>query len=126
MSLQIKRIYDPADDNDGSRFLVDRLWPRGVSKEKADLTAWLRDIAPSDALRRQFHGATAGSASAWQAFIDAYHADLNSGSAAISADVAAIRDALNKGRVTLLYAAKDHDHNNAVALQMWLAAQGID
>ena len=126
MSLQIKRIYDPVDDADGSRFLVDRLWPRGVSKEKADLTAWLRDIAPSDALRQQFHGATAGSEAAWQAFVDAYHADLNAGSAAITADVAVIRDALSKGRVTLLYAAKDHDHNNAVALQMWLSGQRID
>ena len=125
MPIEIKRVYDPVDDADGSRFLVDRLWPRGVSKDKAALAAWLRDIAPSDALRREYHGATAQSDVAWQAFVAAYHADLDAGGTAVSDDIAAIRDALAQGPVTLLYAAKDPDHNNAVALRLWLTAQGI-
>ena len=125
MPIEIKRIYDPVDDADGSRFLVDRLWPRGVSKDKAALAAWLRDIAPSDALRRAYHGATAQSDAAWQAFVTAYHADLDAGDTAVGNDVAVIRDALARGPVTLLYAAKDPDHNNAVALRLWLTVQGI-
>src|SRR3546814_4061586 len=66
-AIAVKRIYDPVDAGDGARFLVDRLWPRGVSKEKADLAAWLKPLSPSDAMREQFHHATAGSDAAWRA-----------------------------------------------------------
>jgi uncharacterized protein YeaO (DUF488 family) len=110
----LKRVYDPPEAGDGTRVLVDRLWPRGLSKEKARIDLWLRDIAPSDALRKRFHRKPAD----WNAFCAAYDAELE-GEAAQAA-VKELRAQLRKGRVTLLYAARDERHNNAVALQMWL------
>ncbi|MDE2437545.1 MAG: DUF488 family protein, partial [Sphingomonadales bacterium] len=85
MPLQIKRIYEPVDDGDGARFLVDRLWPRGVSKERADLAAWLKALSPSNELRKTYHGATAGSDTAWKAFQRDYAAELDQGSPEITA-----------------------------------------
>ena len=70
--LQIKRIYDPVGDADGFRVLVDRLWPRGVAKEKAHIDLWLKDVAPSDALRKRFHGHPAK----WDEFVAAYGKEL--------------------------------------------------
>ncbi len=119
-TIAVKRIYAPPDDGDGARFLVDRLWPRGVSKEKAGLTAWLKALAPSDALRDQFHHAAAQSDAAWQAFRDAYFAALDAGGDEVAAALAEIDAAAKKGPVTLLFAAKDEAHNNAVALREWL------
>lgn len=77
MTIEVKRIYEPAEASDGTRFLVDRLWPRGVSKERADLTAWLKAIAPSDDLRRRYHGETAGSVETWADFQRDYAAELD-------------------------------------------------
>jgi uncharacterized protein YeaO (DUF488 family) len=112
MKLPIKRVYaEPAPD-DGTRVLVDRLWPRGVRKERIDL--WLKDIAPSDALRHQFHGQPAH----WDAFCAAYAAELGSASARAALD--RLREALQAGPVTLLYAARDETRNNAAALRDWL------
>jgi uncharacterized protein YeaO (DUF488 family) len=112
--LQIKRIYESAAESDGFRVLVDRLWPRGVAKKKAHIALWLKDIAPSDALRRTFHGHPAK----WNAFVAAYERELAQEPAKTAA--AELRDRLRREPVTLLYAARDESHNNAVALKGWL------
>jgi uncharacterized protein YeaO (DUF488 family) len=112
--LSVKRIYDPPAETDGLRILVDRLWPRGIAKEKAAIDLWLRDLAPSNALRQRFHGKPAD----WAAFRAAYAREL-AGDAAQAA-VATLRTHLAEGKVTLLYAARDTAHNNAVALKAWL------
>jgi uncharacterized protein YeaO (DUF488 family) len=114
MALKLKRIYEPAAATDGMRVLVDRLWPRGMAKEKAKLDLWLKEIAPSDALRKRFHAKP----EQWDAFLKAYFAELESGSADDAAKQ--LRGQARKGTVTLLYAAHDADHNNAVALKAWL------
>ena len=117
-SLQVKRVYDPPSEADGVRVLVDRLWPRGLTKTAAAVDLWLKDIAPSVSLRRWFkHGP-----SRWSEFTRRYAEELDSletkstKAAAIAALVAAIR----RGRVTLLFGARDHEHNNAVALRTYL------
>src|SRR3546814_11105774 len=79
LTIAVKRIYEPAGPEGGARFLVDRLWPRGVSKEKAALTAWLKPLSPSDALRQRFHGETAVSEEAWDDFRLDYFAELDAG-----------------------------------------------
>jgi len=119
-AIAVKRIYDPVGAGDGARFLVDRLWPRGVSKEKADLAAWLKPLSPSDAMREDFHHAAAGSDAAWRAFRKAYFAALDAGGEAVAAALAELDAARKTGPVTLLYAAKDKERNNAVALREWL------
>ena len=113
-ALAIKRVYEPADAGDGTRILVDRLWPRGVSKDKARVDLWLKDIAPSGALRKRFHGKPDD----WEAFRAAYAAELEGEAARTAAKE--LRESLKHGPVTLLYATRDEDHNNAVALKMWL------
>ncbi len=109
-TLRIKRVYDPPEKADGFRVLVDRLWPRGITKEKAKVDLWLKDIAPSNELRRKFHAKPA----LWEDFKKAYAQELK------HADAQAILDKLGKTPVTLLYAARDEEHNNAVALREWL------
>ncbi len=113
-SLAIKRIYDAPGANDGTRLLVDRLWPRGIAKDRARIGLWLKDIAPSHDLRKRFHGKPDD----WDAFRAAYAAELE-GEAAQAA-VRELRARLREGPVTLLYAARDESHNNAVALKAWL------
>jgi uncharacterized protein YeaO (DUF488 family) len=113
-NISLKRVYEASDASDGFRVLVDRLWPRGLSKEKAGVDLWLKDIAPSDALRKRFHGKPED----WEAFCAAYAKEL-----AGSAAQAAVKELLahkRKGRVTLLYASRDEERNNAVALKLWL------
>ncbi|MBZ9797471.1 DUF488 domain-containing protein [Mesorhizobium sp. ES1-4] len=110
--LAVKRIYEPSDRGDGLRVLVDRIWPRGVSKENAALTLWLKDIAPSDDLRIWFGHEPAR----WEEFQKRYRAELDGNDRA----VAELRALLGKGRVTLLYGAHDEAHNNAVALAGYL------
>jgi uncharacterized protein YeaO (DUF488 family) len=117
LTIAVKRIHDAAAESDGARFLVDRLWPRGVSKEKAALTAWLKPLSPSDGLRKTYHGATAESDEAWDAFRTDYFAELDAGGEEVRAALAMLDAA---GPATLLYAAKDPDRNNAVALREWL------
>lgn len=121
--IAVKRVYDPPAPEDGARFLVDRLWPRGISKEKAAIQAWLKPLAPSDMLRKQFHGETAGSDAAWNEFRAAYAAELGTGDPAIAEALATLDAAVDAGPVTLLYAAKDEARNNAVALSEWLASR---
>jgi len=111
---RVKRIYEPAAADDGYRVLVDRLWPRGVSKQKAHIDAWLKEIAPSDALRKQFHG----QADTWKEFVAAYARELKAEPAKSAA--AQLSEKAKHGPVTLLYAARDENHNNAVALKDWL------
>ena len=110
----LKRVYDPPASGDGTRILVDRLWPRGIAKDKAAIDLWLKEIAPSDALRKRFHGHLED----WDAFCAAYAAELEAPAA--QAAVAELRERLRKGPVTLLYASRDEAHNNAVALKAWL------
>lgn len=111
---RLKRVYEAPAAEDGTRILVDRLWPRGIAKDKARIDLWLKDIAPSDALRRRFHGKTGS----WAAFRAAYAAELEQPPA--QAAVQDLRRRLRDGPVTLLYAARDEAKNNAVALRDWL------
>ena len=110
----IKRVYAPAEDSDGLRVLVDRLWPRGIAKEKARIDLWLKDLAPSDALRRRVHG----DPKQWENFVIEYRHEL-AREPALSA-VANLHNRARNGPVTLLYAARDEQRNNAVALKSWL------
>ncbi len=116
-ALRIKRVYAPPDESDGLRILVDRLWPRGLTKEKARIDLWLKDAAPSNELRRQFHGHP----DHWAAFNAAYGKELAQEPGRQAA--ASVIDKLAAGAVTLLYAARDEQHNNAVALRAWLVAR---
>ena len=110
-TVKLKRIYEAPAASDGMRILVDRLWPRGIAKAKIDL--WLKDIAPSDALRKRFHGHPED----WDEFRKAYAAELTRAGEAVKE----LRSHLRTGTVTLLYAARDEEHNNAAALKQWLA-----
>ena len=112
--LRIKRVYEAPDTEDGVRVLVDRLWPRGLSRERAQIDLWLKEIAPSDVLRRRFHGDPAG----WEDFKTAYYAELEQPPA--QSAVRELFDRLSREPVTLLFAARDETHNNAVALKEWL------
>ena len=112
--LGLKRVYSPPDAADGLRVLVDRLWPRGLSRERAQIAVWLKEVAPSDALRRWFHGDPSG----WDAFKTAYHAELELEPA--QSAVRDLLDRLTRAPVTLLFAARDEARNNAVALKEWL------
>ena len=109
-TIKLKRIYEAPAASDGTRILVDRLWPRGIAKAKVDL--WLKEMAPSDALRKRFHGHPED----WDEFRKAYAAELKQADEAVKE----LRGHLRKGPVTLLYAARDEEHNNAVALKQWL------
>lgn len=113
--IRLKRVYEPAEPSDGERFLVDRLWPRGLKKEALQLAGWLREVAPSDALRRWF----GHDPQRWQEFQRRYFAELDAKPDAWAPLVEAAR----KGRLTLLYSARDAEHNNAVALRAYLEAK---
>ena len=115
---RVKRIYEPFHKDDGFRVLIDRLWPRGVAKAKAHIDLWLKDIAPSDELRHRFHD----HAEHWKAFAEAYEKELKSPEAEAAA--ATLREKHHAGTVTLLYASRDEEHNNAVALKAWLERAG--
>ena len=112
MKLHIKRAYEPAAPEDGERFLVDRLWPRGVRKEALVLAGWLKEVAPSDALRRWF----GHEPERWEEFRRRYRDELKAQQAAMRP----LRDALKRGSVTLVYSAHDEAHNQAVVLREFL------
>lgn len=120
LTIAVKRIHDAAGTGDGARFLVDRLWPRGVSKERASLAAWLKPLSPSDALRKRYHGEADVSDEAWDAFRLDYFAELDVGGEEVGASLFVLDSAADAGPVTLLYAAKNEARNNAVALREWL------
>lgn len=115
MDIVIKRVYEEPCAADGVRILVDRIWPRGLSKEKAHLDDWLKQLAPSTELREWF----AHDPARWAAFKEQYHAQITQ-SKTILAAVQQVRDLAKDQRVTLLYAAKDCEHNNALALKLYL------
>ena len=114
MAIQVKRIYEAAEAGDGMRILVDRLWPRGIAKAKARIDLWLKDLAPSDGLRKRFHAKP----ELWDAFRKAYAKELQAEPAATA--VTELRRHARQGPVTLLYAARDEEHTTAVALKAWL------
>lgn len=116
--LRIKRVYDAPRADDGARVLVDRIWPRGLAKPRAAVDLWLREIAPSDALRKWFGHDPAR----WSEFRARYEAEL----AGHGDEVSRLQALLSEGRVTLLYGAKDEAHNNAVALVEYLRARDGD
>ena len=116
--FRLKRVYEPAAEDDGLRVLVDRLWPRGLTKQKACVDLWLKDIAPSDALRRRFHA----DRTKWRDFVAAYRQELKKEPAKSAA--ANLREQIKHARVTLLYATRDEAQNNAVALKDWLEQPG--
>ena len=110
--LKTKRVYEPAEPSDGARFLVDRLWPRGIKKEKLEMEAWLKDVAPSQNLRKWF----AHDPAKWQEFQRRYRAELEANPDAWKP----ILEAAKQGNVTLLYSARDSEHNSAVLLKAFL------
>ena len=103
-----KRVYEKADKNDGIRVLVDRLWPRGLKKEEAGIDYWMKEIAPSNALRKWF----AHKEERWQEFKSRYHMELKEKKELLKQ----LMDLEKDKKVTLLYAAKDDERNNAQAL----------
>jgi uncharacterized protein YeaO (DUF488 family) len=115
MSLAIKRVYEPVSPKDGYRILVDRVWPRGLSKDRAAVDLWLKDIAPSTELRRWF-GHDPGK---WSEFRRKYSAEL----ATHAEDVAQIRKLAKRRRVTLVYGARDTERNDAVVLLGYLESR---
>lgn len=116
MTVRVKRIYEPVAQSDGCRLLVDRLWPRVVKKEEAHIDAWIKDIAPSAALRKWFGHDPAK----WKEFCNRYRAELK--------DNPSLEEFMHKvascTTVTLLYAAKEEDYNHARFLKEWIAEQG--
>ncbi len=113
--IRLKRVYQPAEKADGRRFLVERLWPRGVSKTSLRVDAWLKDVAPSTALRQWF----SHDPGKWNEFRKRYFTEL----AANEAALAPIQEAAAEGDVTLVYSSHDTEHNNAVALKEYLEAK---
>lgn len=111
MPVEIKRAYDKPSLSDGQRVLVDRLWPRGIKKENARIDHWLKNLAPSEGLRKWFH-----SSNNWPTFKKRYFKELSTAEA--SADLEKLYGLLAEyERVTLVYSAKNVEHNNAVALK---------
>jgi len=113
--LKIKRAYEPPASEDGTRILVDRIWPRGKTKASLELHSWAKALAPSNELRKNF----GHMAEKFDQFVDAYHAELKSNPAA-PAFIDDIKKALKNGNVTLVYGAKDEVHNQAQVLKAWL------
>jgi len=110
--ISIKRVYAPQGSEDGNRFLVDRLWPRGIKKDKLRSKGWFKEVAPSDSLRNWYKH----DPDKWQEFKRRYFAELDE-----KPEVwRPILDAARKGDITLLYSAKDESLNNAVALKIYL------
>lgn len=112
MSIAIKRVYEPAAKTDGYRVLVDRVWPRGLKKEDAALDVWARELAPSTALRKWFNHDVAH----WEGFRHRYASELDSHKSFWQPLVLRAE----RHRVTLVYGAKDEEHNQAVALKAYL------
>ncbi len=107
--LRIKRAYEPPSEDDGTRILVDRLWPRGLKKSNAAISQWMKEIAPTTELRKWF----AHDPARWDEFRRRYKAELRTKSELLSE----LRDMTHKGPVTLIYSAHDEQHNQAVVLR---------
>jgi uncharacterized protein YeaO (DUF488 family) len=113
--IQLKRVYDPENKTDGLRFLVERLWPRGIKKEDLKIDGWLKDAAPSGELRKWFNHDPAK----WKEFQRRYFGELKKNPEAWAPILAAAEN----GHVTLLYSSRDAEHNNVVALKSFLENQ---
>jgi len=113
--IKLKRVYEPSEQSDGTRFLVERLWPRGMKKDALHLDGWLKDVAPSQDLRRWFRHDPAH----WDGFRQRYIAELD----AHPETWRPIEEAARRNTVTLLFSAHDVEHNNAVALAQYLATR---
>lgn len=111
-NLKVKRIYEAPDPGDGTRVFVDRLWARGLTKEKAALDLWLKDAGPTTELRKWF----AHDPAKWEEFQKRYRAELEENHEVI----ARLREEMRKGPVTLLYGARDQEHNEAIILRDFL------
>lgn len=120
--IRVKRVYAPAAPEDGARILVDRLWPRGFAKASAPWERWMKEIAPSDTLRKRVHAVSEAGRpeEAWAEFVAAYSEELDDRPAAVEE----LRTIAAEGTVTLLYAAKDEERNNAVALANYMKRRG--
>lgn len=116
MTIRVKRVYDKPARSDGRRLLVDRLWPRGLAKQDAEIDHWARAVAPSDALRRWYQHDPAK----WPAFKRRYFAELDANADGVSM----LLDELGRGTVTFLYGSKEARRNNAVALKEYVEARG--
>lgn len=117
MQIRTKRIYDDPDPADGTRVLVDRLWPRGVSKDEAQLDERLTSVAPSDELRQWYDH----DVDRWDEFRTRYRSELEE----VDKPIDKLLEFASTGTLTLLYAAKDRDHNNAVVLKEYLKEQSL-
>jgi uncharacterized protein YeaO (DUF488 family) len=115
VSIRLKRVYEQTEKSDGSRFLVERLWPRGIKKTALHFDAWLKEVAPSTELRKWFSHAP----EKWREFERRYMRELKSAPEAWQPIAKAVR----RGRVTLLYSSHDTEHNNAVALKKFIEKQ---
>ena len=115
MKLKIKRVYEKPGKEDGQRILVDRLWPRGLTKEKAAIDLWLKEIAPSTGLRKWFDH----DPDKWNEFQKRYHQELKEN----KEQVQILNEQLKKGAATLVYGARDEQHNEALVLMEWLNAR---
>jgi uncharacterized protein YeaO (DUF488 family) len=109
MAVKLKRVYEAPAKDDGTRILVDRLWPRGLTKEKARVDLWLKEVAPSTELRKWF----AHDPAKWTEFKTRYRAELKQN----HEQIALLKAAVAKGPATLLYGAKDQEHNEAIVLR---------
>lgn len=115
--ITIKRIYEEPSEDDGYRVLVDRLWPRGVSKEDAKLDEWMKEVAPSTELRKWYDHDT----DKFEAFRQRYHAELNEREEVLNR----LLKIAGQQKVTLLYAARDEQHNQAVVLRAYLEKERV-
>jgi uncharacterized protein YeaO (DUF488 family) len=113
--IMLKRAYEPVAREDGTRFLVERLWPRGVRKDALRLDAWLKDVAPSTKLRQWFGHDPAK----WPEFQRRYRSELDRNAGALDPILKAAR----RGRVTLIYSSHDQEHNNAVVLKTYIESR---
>ena len=118
MEIKIKRVYEEPEDSDGIRILVDRIWPRGLSKEKAAADFWLKDIAPSTALRKWFNH----DPEKWAQFKSKYKTELKNN----TESMAELKKNIGRNVCTLLYGAKDELHNQAVVIKEWLSKNESD
>jgi uncharacterized protein YeaO (DUF488 family) len=115
--FKVKRAYEQAEAADGARYLIDRLWPRGITKESLKVDGWVKEVAPSDALRRWFNH----DSEKWNEFRQRYFAELDSKRDTWTPLVEAAR----QGPITLVYGAQDAEHNNGVALAEYLETHAI-
>src|SRR5579884_4408858 len=116
--FKLKRAYDAPSHGDGARYLIDRLWPRGVKKDALKIEGWVKDVAPSDALRKWFNH----DPEKWDEFQRRYFAELNKKPEALTP----LEESAKPGKtITLVYGARDTEHNNAVALRSYLLKKGV-